>query len=52
MKLTIENIMEYVTNVMDARQIADFNAWRGTAYTDRDELIESESAETLLEFYS
>jgi len=52
MQLTAENIMEYVKNVMDARQVADFNEWATTSYTDRDELIENESAETLLEFYS
>lgn len=52
MQLTTENIIEYVKNVMDARQLAAFNAWAKTSYTDRDELISDESAEKLLEFYS
>jgi len=51
MKLTTENIIEYVKNVMDTRQLANFNAWAKTAYAHRDELIENESEEKLLEFY-
>lgn len=52
MELTTENITEYVKNVMNARQLADFNAWAETNYANYDEVIENESAEKLLEFYS
>ena len=52
MQLTTENIVEYIKNVMDARQLADFNAWAKTSYADRDEVIGAESEEKLLEFYS
>jgi hypothetical protein len=52
MKLTTENIIEYVKNVMDSRQLADFNAWAKTSYEDLGELLENESEERLLKFYS
>lgn len=52
MKLTTENIIHYVLNVMDARQLSDFNAWAKTSYEDLAALLENESEEKILEFYS
>ena len=50
--LTLENIKEYCSNVMDSRQVRDYNAWAGTKYRTAGELIDKETARKLLKFYS
>lgn len=52
MKLNAENIKQYAHEVMDRRQVADYNEFAGTKYTSSDTLLDTESASAILEFYA
>jgi hypothetical protein len=52
MKITIETAKEFAANVMDSRQLADYNAWAGTSHESTEDLIENESAEKIAEFFN
>ena len=55
MKITVWNVKAYAHEVMDKRQIRDFNKFFRTKYPEtpegKEELISNESAETLFQFY-
>ena len=52
MKVTIETAEEFARNIMDSRQLADYNAWAKTSYESVEELLETETAEELSEFFT
>lgn len=51
MKVTTENAKEFAQNVMDKRQLEDFNKWAGTNYETVDELLEAETDEKVASFF-
>ncbi len=52
MKVTTETAKEFAANVMDSRQLADYNAWAKTSYESVEELLENETAEKITEFFT
>ena len=51
MKVTTENAKEFAQNVMDKRQLADFNKWADTHYETVAELLETETSENVASFF-
>lgn len=51
MKIRTETVKAYAQNVMDRKQLSDFNAWAGTDYDLISEMLESVTNEQLVEFF-
>ena len=52
MKVTTKNAKEFAANVMDSRQLADYNAWAKTSHESIEELLENESGKKIAEFFN
>jgi len=52
MKITISNAKQYASNVMDSKQVSDYNAWAGTNYSDKETLLANETSEKVAEFFN